>query len=124
MLAGSGMSSSLAIFRSLCIVYAVMCMQYAIEATGLRKAYADTPVLAGVDLQVRPGAIFSLLGPNGAGKTTTVRLFCTLLRPDAGPPASPGSTSSPTATASAARSASPGSTPPSTSCRRARRTCA
>ena len=61
-----------------------MCMQYAIEATGLRKAYADTPVLAGVDLQVRPGAIFSLLGPNGAGKTTTVRLFCTLLRPDAG----------------------------------------
>jgi ABC-2 type transport system ATP-binding protein len=59
-------------------------MQYAIEVTGLRKAYAETPVLAGVDLRVRPGTVFSLLGPNGAGKTTTVRVLCTLLRPDAG----------------------------------------
>ncbi len=61
-----------------------MSTSYAIEATGLRKAYAETPVLAGVDLRVRPGSVFSLLGPNGAGKTTTVRLLCTLLRPDAG----------------------------------------
>jgi ABC-2 type transport system ATP-binding protein len=61
-----------------------MFMPYAIEATGLRKAYAETPVLAGVDLRVRRGSVFSLLGPNGAGKTTTVRLLCTLLRPDAG----------------------------------------
>ena len=61
-----------------------MFMPYAIETTGLRKAFAGTPVLAGVDLQVRPGTVFSLLGPNGAGKTTTVRLLCTLLRPDAG----------------------------------------
>ena len=59
-------------------------MPYAIEAEGLHKAYAATPVLAGVDLQVRRGTVFSLLGPNGAGKTTTVRLLCTLLRPDAG----------------------------------------
>ena len=61
-----------------------MFMPYAIETTGLRKAFAGTPVLACVDLQVRPGTVFSLLGPNGAGKTTTVRLLCTLLRPDAG----------------------------------------
>jgi ABC-2 type transport system ATP-binding protein len=61
-----------------------MFMPYAIEATGLRKTYAKTPVLAGVDLRVRRGSVFSLLGPNGAGKTTTVRLLCTLLRPDAG----------------------------------------
>jgi len=61
-----------------------MSTPYAIEAEGLHKAYAATPVLAGVDLQVRRGTVFSLLGPNGAGKTTTVRLLCTLLRPDAG----------------------------------------
>ncbi len=61
-----------------------MSTPYAIEATGLRKAYGDTSVLAGVDLLVRTGTVFSLLGPNGAGKTTTVRLLCTLLRPDAG----------------------------------------
>jgi len=30
------------------------------------------PVLHGVDLQVRPGAITTLLGPNGAGKSTLV----------------------------------------------------
>ena len=59
-------------------------MQYAIETEGLFKAYSATPVLAGVDLRVRPGTVFSLLGPNGAGKTTTIRLLCTLLRPDAG----------------------------------------
>ena len=61
-----------------------MCTPYAIEAVGLRKAYSATPVLDGVDLQVRRGTVFSLLGPNGAGKTTTVRVLCTLLRPDAG----------------------------------------
>ena len=61
-----------------------MCTPYAIEAEGLRKSYSATPVLDGVDLQVRRGTVFSLLGPNGAGKTTTVRLLCTLLRPDAG----------------------------------------
>ena len=59
-------------------------MPYAIEAEGLRKAYAAAPVLDGVDLRVRRGTVFSLLGPNGAGKTTTVRLLCTLLQPDAG----------------------------------------
>jgi ABC-2 type transport system ATP-binding protein len=41
-------------------------------------------VLAGVDLRVERGTVFSLLGPNGAGKTTMVRILATLLRPDAG----------------------------------------
>src|SRR4051794_12673875 len=73
-LAGRGGSSgSLARGIGLCISYAIMFMPYAIETTRLRKAFAGTPVLAGVDLQVRPGTVFSLLGPNGAGKTTTVR---------------------------------------------------
>ncbi|MVO90956.1 ATP-binding cassette domain-containing protein [Streptomyces sp. p1417] len=56
----------------------------AIAASGLRKAYKDTTVLDGIDLDVRAGTIFSLLGPNGAGKTTTVNVLTTLLTPDAG----------------------------------------
>jgi ABC-2 type transport system ATP-binding protein len=56
----------------------------AIEATGLQKSYGSARILAGVDLRVARGSVFSLLGPNGAGKTTTVRILSTLLRPDAG----------------------------------------
>ena len=37
----------------------------AIEATCLTKAYGETQVLAGVDLRIAPGSVFSLLGPNG-----------------------------------------------------------
>ncbi len=58
--------------------------ELAVEATGLNKSYGPVRVLAGVDLQVPRGTVFSLLGPNGAGKTTTVRILSTLLRPDAG----------------------------------------
>jgi ABC-2 type transport system ATP-binding protein len=56
----------------------------AIEATGLRKSFAGTTALSGLDLQVGHGEILGMLGPNGAGKTTTVRVLTTLLRPDQG----------------------------------------
>ncbi|MDG9705496.1 ATP-binding cassette domain-containing protein [Streptomyces sp. DH37] len=56
----------------------------AVEATGLEKSYGRVRVLAGVDLEVARGSVFSLLGPNGAGKTTIVRILSTLVRPDAG----------------------------------------
>jgi ABC-2 type transport system ATP-binding protein len=56
----------------------------AIEASGLAKSYRDVRVLDGVDLNIPRGSVFALLGPNGAGKTTAVRIFTTLLRPDAG----------------------------------------
>ncbi|TDV51985.1 ATP-binding cassette domain-containing protein [Actinophytocola oryzae] len=55
-----------------------------IEATGLTKSYGEVRVLAGVDLHVPRGSVFSLLGPNGAGKTTTVRILTTLIAPDGG----------------------------------------
>jgi ABC-2 type transport system ATP-binding protein len=58
--------------------------ELAIEATGLEKSYGEVKVLAGVDLRVTRGSVFSLLGPNGAGKTTTVRILSTLVRADAG----------------------------------------
>jgi ABC-2 type transport system ATP-binding protein len=47
----------------------------AIEVVGLRKLYGDREVLAGIDLQVRPGEILALLGPNGAGKTTLMEIL-------------------------------------------------
>ncbi len=56
----------------------------AVVTRGLEKAYGETPVLRGVDLDVAPGSIFALLGSNGAGKTTLVRILSTLLRADAG----------------------------------------
>lgn len=58
--------------------------QWAIEADGLVKAFADKRAVDGVHLQVRAGTIYGVLGPNGAGKTTTIRMLATLLRPDAG----------------------------------------
>ncbi len=56
----------------------------AVEASRLVKAFGDNRAVDGIDLAVRRGAIFAVLGPNGAGKTTMVRVFATLLRPDAG----------------------------------------
>jgi ABC-2 type transport system ATP-binding protein len=56
----------------------------AITVTGLRKAYGDHVVLAGLDLDVPQGTVFSLLGANGAGKTTTVRILSTLIDADGG----------------------------------------
>jgi ABC-2 type transport system ATP-binding protein len=56
----------------------------AVVATGVRKAFGETTVLDGVDLEVAAGTIFALLGPNGAGKTTVVRILSTLVRPDSG----------------------------------------
>jgi ABC-2 type transport system ATP-binding protein len=56
----------------------------AIAVSGLRKAYGDKIVLAGIDLDVPAGTVFSLLGPNGAGKTTTVNVLTTLIKADGG----------------------------------------
>ncbi|WP_280456590.1 ATP-binding cassette domain-containing protein [Nocardia carnea] len=56
----------------------------AISLTGLEKSFGDHRVLAGIDLDVERGSVFSLLGPNGAGKTTMVRILATLTGPDSG----------------------------------------
>jgi len=57
---------------------------YAVETTGLTKAFGATRAVDGVDLRVAAGSVYGLLGPNGAGKTTIIRMLATLLRPDAG----------------------------------------
>jgi lipooligosaccharide transport system ATP-binding protein len=55
-----------------------------LRAAGLRKRYGDQEVVAGIDLELKPGECFGLLGPNGAGKTTTLRLCLGLIDPDGG----------------------------------------
>ena len=55
-----------------------------IEAACVRKSFGATRALDGLDLTAGRGRVLGLLGPNGAGKTTLVRIFATLLRPDAG----------------------------------------
>jgi energy-coupling factor transport system ATP-binding protein len=47
-------------------------------------AYSNTPVLSGVDLEVRRGEIVALEGPNGAGKSTLAKLAAGLLDAQAG----------------------------------------
>ena len=61
-----------------------MALPVMIEARGLAKSFGPVSALAGLDLSVPAGTTMCLLGPNGAGKTTAVRVFSTLLRPDAG----------------------------------------
>jgi ABC-2 type transport system ATP-binding protein len=56
----------------------------AISAEGLEKRFGKTQALRGLNLAVEEGSVLGLLGPNGAGKTTAVRIFATLLTPDAG----------------------------------------
>lgn len=46
-----------------------------IEIEGLVKRYGATAAVAGIDLIIEEGEVFSLLGPNGAGKTTTVEIL-------------------------------------------------
>ncbi|MCC3762915.1 ATP-binding cassette domain-containing protein [Glycomyces sp. TRM65418] len=56
----------------------------AIEARNLTKSYGDKVVLAGIDIAVPEGTVYSLLGPNGAGKTTTVQILSTLIQAGGG----------------------------------------
>jgi ABC-2 type transport system ATP-binding protein len=46
-----------------------------VSVRGLIKRYGGHEAVAGIDLEVRRGEIFTFLGPNGAGKTTTVEIL-------------------------------------------------
>jgi iron(III) transport system ATP-binding protein len=52
--------------------------------TGLDKAFADHPVLTGLDLEVPAGSLTAILGPSGSGKTTLLRVLAGFERADAG----------------------------------------
>ena len=56
----------------------------AIKTMGLVKEYKDVKAVAGLNLEIRQGELFSLLGVNGAGKTTTIKMLTGLTKPTAG----------------------------------------
>lgn len=57
---------------------------FAIETTGLTKAFGGRLAVESLSLAVSRGSVFALLGPNGAGKTTLIRLLLGLLAPTSG----------------------------------------
>ncbi len=50
----------------------------------MTRSFKGRKILAGVDLEIKPGTLAVLEGPNGAGKTTMLRIFSTVLQPDGG----------------------------------------
>jgi len=60
----------------------------ALVADGVTKSFRaqkqDRRAVDGVSLRVARGEIYGLLGANGSGKSTLIRMFSTLLVPDAG----------------------------------------
>ena len=50
----------------------------------LSVGYGHTPVVTGLNIEVRPGEVVALLGRNGAGKTTTLLGLAGELRPISG----------------------------------------
>src|SRR5687767_6164036 len=55
-----------------------------VEVKGLRKSYAGTEVLKGIDLEVKRGEIFVIMGPSGSGKSVLMKHIIGLETPDSG----------------------------------------
>lgn len=50
----------------------------------LNKSFGDNHVLKGVNLEIRPGEIFSIIGPSGTGKSVLLKHIVKLVKPDSG----------------------------------------
>jgi phospholipid/cholesterol/gamma-HCH transport system ATP-binding protein len=55
-----------------------------VEIQGLHFAYADRPILKGIDLTARRGQVVAIMGNSGCGKTTLFRLISGAVRPTRG----------------------------------------
>ena len=48
------------------------------------KAFGETKILRGLDLDIKPGEFMTILGPSGCGKSTLLRIIAGLAQQDAG----------------------------------------
>jgi phospholipid/cholesterol/gamma-HCH transport system ATP-binding protein len=55
-----------------------------LQVRGLRKSFGGTPVLKGLDFDVKPGEVFVIMGPSGSGKTVLLKHLIGLEQPDEG----------------------------------------
>jgi branched-chain amino acid transport system ATP-binding protein len=55
-----------------------------LEVVGLTAGYGGPPVIDGVSMIAKRGAITAVVGPNGAGKSTLLKAIAGLIRPTAG----------------------------------------
>lgn len=62
-------------------------MDFVIEARDITKQYPSQkkhPAVAGLNLAIPKGQLYSLVGPDGAGKTTTLRILATVMEQTSG----------------------------------------
>ncbi len=59
-------------------------MSALLSASRLHRRFGHLWALAGVDLELAPGARHAVIGPNGAGKTTLLNLIAGTVRPSSG----------------------------------------
>jgi ABC-type branched-subunit amino acid transport system ATPase component len=56
----------------------------ALVVQGLTAGYGGPPIVDGVSVEARSGAVTAIVGPNGAGKSTLLKAIAGLIRPTAG----------------------------------------
>src|SRR5690348_1397995 len=49
-----------------------------VSIRGVKKSYADVPVIHGVDCEIADGEFIVILGPSGCGKSTLLRMIAGL----------------------------------------------
>jgi NitT/TauT family transport system ATP-binding protein len=55
-----------------------------VSVRGVRKAYQNTAVIHGVDVEIADGEFVVLVGPSGCGKSTLLRMIAGLITPTSG----------------------------------------
>ena len=58
--------------------------EYALEMSGVTKAFSKVTALDNVDFKVKKGEVHALIGENGAGKSTLMKVLSGVYKQDAG----------------------------------------